>query len=130
MAGSAKADEARTAAGVTGSGRGGRPGAGGGGGAGGGPALTRARAAWRRFDKRLLWFVGPTIVVLAAVIGYPVIRAAYLSFQSDAHLDPDTGMFVEGGFAGLTHYKMWLLGDCGGGAWSCVPGTLGHDFWQ
>lgn len=90
----------------------------------------RLREVWERFDKRLLWFVGPTLVVLVAVIGYPVVRAAYMSFQQDAHIDPDTGMFVEGGFAGLSHYKMWLLGDCGGGAWSCVPGTLGHDFWM
>ncbi len=131
MAESAEADDARAAAGVIDSGRGGRadveatgtpP----------GPGAPRRglRGAWARFDKRLLWFVGPTVVVLAAIIGYPVVRAAYMSFQKDKGLDESTGMFVQGGFAGFDNYRLWLLGDCGHGAFSCVPGTLGHDFWS
>lgn len=133
MAGSAQADDARAAAGVTDSGRGARADVEpptGTGGSGDRPTPAAPRRGRRRFDRRLVWFLGPTLVVLAAVIGYPVIRAAYLSFQKDSALDPDTGMFVKGGFAGLDHYKLWLLGDCGDGAWSCVPGTLGHDFWS
>ncbi|GAA4802389.1 carbohydrate ABC transporter permease [Tomitella cavernea] len=135
MAGSAEADDARAAAGVIDSGRGARAdidrSSGGDAPGGGGPGgvFGRLRARVARFDRRLIWFVGPTVLVLAAIIGYPVVRAAYMSFQQDKGLDPDTGMFVQGGFAGLSNYKMWLLGDCGSGAWSCVPGTLGHDFW-
>lgn len=43
--------------------------------------------------------IAPAITVLAVVIGYPIVRAVYLSFQSDKHLDPVTGVFVQGGFA-------------------------------
>ena len=42
--------------------------------------------------------IAPAITVLAVVIGYPIVRAVYLSFQSDKHLDPVTGVFVQGGF--------------------------------
>ena len=41
--------------------------------------------------------IAPAITVLAVVIGYPIVRAVYLSFQSDKHLDPVTGVFVQGG---------------------------------
>lgn len=136
MAESAQADDARAAAGVIDSGRGARADVGRAPGRPPGRSTGQpagqsggVRGAWRRLDKRLLWFIGPTILALAAIIGYPVVRAAYMSFQQDKGLDPETGMFVQGGFAGFDHYKMWLLSDCGGGAWSCVPGTLGHDFW-
>ena len=68
-------------------------------------------------------------MLLAIVVLYPVISAVSQSFAKDAGLDPTTGMFVEGGFAGVTNYKLWLLQDCGSGAFSCPPGTLGSQFW-
>src|SRR5699024_9156692 len=98
MAGSAEADDARTAAGDSDSGRGGRGGVavaprdGGAGGPGGGPRAGRVRAMLGRFDKRVIWFVGPTVAILAAVIGYPVVRAAYMSFHQDKGMEPDRGM--------------------------------------
>lgn len=82
-----------------------------------------------RRDWRPVWLLAPTMLVLAVVIGYPVIRAVYLSFQADQGINPDTGRFEAGGFAGFSHYLMWLTGDCGAGAGSCPPGTLGSDFW-
>ncbi|MCQ4119677.1 carbohydrate ABC transporter permease [Rhodococcus tibetensis] len=89
----------------------------------------------RRFGlsgRRAWLFVVPTLAVLAVVIGYPVIRALVMSFQKDAGLDPSTGMFVEGGWAGFSNYTHWILQQCtspGGVAVACPPGTLGSQFW-
>ena len=71
--------------------------------------------------------IAPAITVLAVVIGYPIVRAVYLSFQSDKHLDPVTGVFVQGGFAGFDHYVYWLSQRCGTA--TCPPGVLASDFW-
>lgn len=73
------------------------------------PSPRRAR---KKADVRPVWLVGPSLALLAVVIGYPVLRAVYLSFQSDRHLDPATGMFVDGGFAGMQHYLYWLTQRC------------------
>lgn len=74
----------------------------------------------------------PTMVGLAIVILYPVINAILMSFQADAGLDPASGSFVEGGFAGLSNYTHWLLQQCSttSGMASCPPGTLGAQFWD
>lgn len=83
-------------------------------------------------DFRPLWFIGPSMLLLAVVIGYPIFRAIYLSFQADRHLDPNTGMFVDGGFAGLDHYLYWLTQRCmsaTGEVTTCAPGQLATDFW-
>ena len=85
------------------------------------PELTAAR------NRLGLYLIAPTIVVLLVVIGYPVVRAVIMSFQNDAGLDPQTGLFVSGGFAGFKNYTHWLLQRCGGV--SCPPGTLGSQFW-
>ena len=72
------------------------------------------------------------MAVLAVVIGYPIVRAIWLSFQADKHLDPATGVFKEGGFAGLQHYQYWLTQRCvspTGESVSCPPGVLSADFW-
>jgi multiple sugar transport system permease protein len=61
------------------------------------------------------------------VIGYPVVRAIVMSFQKDAGLDPQTGLFVEGGFAGFSNYVHWIFQRCGD--IKCPPGTLGSQFW-
>lgn len=105
-----------------------------------GPAATPAARAGRtrrtargpKSKLKALWLVGPALAVLAVVIGYPVLRAIWLSFQADRHIDPDTGMFVEGGFGGLQHYLYWLTQRCmlsDGTVGTCAPGTLSTDFW-
>ena len=105
-----------------------------------GPAATPAARAGRtrrtargpKSKLKALWLVGPALAVLAVVIGYPILRAIWLSFQADRHIDPDTGMFVEGGFGGLQHYLYWLTQRCmlsDGTVGTCAPGTLSTDFW-
>ncbi|MFE7796642.1 carbohydrate ABC transporter permease [Nocardia sp. NPDC057440] len=76
-------------------------------------------------------FVTPVLITLAVVVGYPVFRAIYMSFQKDAGLDPATGMFVEGGSAGFSNYTHWLFQQCqaGGETVSCPTGNLGSQFW-
>ncbi len=74
-----------------------------------------------------VYLIGPTIVLLAIVIGYPVVSAVIQSFQLDAGLDKATGLFVAGGFAGVTNYVHWLGQQCGNTA--CPPGNLGSQFW-
>jgi multiple sugar transport system permease protein len=68
------------------------------------------------------------MVLLAIVIGYPVVRAVIMSFQKDPGLDPNTGLFTSGGNAGFTNYTHWLLERCG--SVHCPPGTLGGQFWD
>jgi multiple sugar transport system permease protein len=67
------------------------------------------------------------------VIVYPIITAIVMSFQKDAGLDPATGLFTEGGPAGLSNYYNWIFQHCpapGGGTVDCPPGTLGAQFWS
>ncbi|WP_270889151.1 carbohydrate ABC transporter permease [Pedococcus sp. 5OH_020] len=72
--------------------------------------------------------VAPTIAFLTVIIIYPLIKAIQLSFQKDAGLDPSTGLFVEGGNAGLSNYTHWLLQKCGNV--DCPPGTIGAQFYD
>lgn len=74
-----------------------------------------------------VYLIGPTIALLAIVIGYPVVSAVIQSFQLDAGLDKATGLFVQGGFAGVANYVHWLGQRCGETA--CPPGNLGAQFW-
>jgi ABC-type sugar transport system permease subunit len=80
-----------------------------------------------------LYLILPTLVLLAVVIGYPVVSAIIMSFQKDAGLDPATGLFVQGGFAGFQNYAHWLFQQCmgaDGAAIACPPGNLGSQFWN
>jgi multiple sugar transport system permease protein len=77
--------------------------------------------------------IAPSLVLLAIVIIYPVIDAVIMSFQKDSGLDKATGLFVGGGFAGISNYTHWILQQCttpGGATASCAPGTLGAQFWS
>ncbi|MFQ4147901.1 sugar ABC transporter permease [Arthrobacter sp. LAPM80] len=76
--------------------------------------------------------IAPTLIVLAIVILYPVINAIVMSLQQDEGLDPVSGSFVAGGFAGFANYIHWLFQQCqtSSGTASCPPGTLGAQFWS
>jgi len=78
--------------------------------------------------------VAPTVVLLALVVGYPVVKGIYQSFQSEPGLDPATGFFSNTThWIGLGNYKHWLLQQCaksGGGTGKCPTGTLGSQFWS
>jgi ABC-type sugar transport system permease subunit len=78
-----------------------------------------------------VWLIGPTMLLLAIVIGYPVVSAVIQSFQNDPGLDKATGMFVQGGFAGVTNYLHWILQSCNSasGQVPCPSGSLGASFW-
>src|SRR5699024_6549232 len=76
--------------------------------------------------------IPPAMIVLTVVIGYPIVRAIWLSFQADKGLDPTTGLFTDGGFAGFDNYLYWLTQRCmspNGTVGTCPPGTLATDFW-
>ncbi|TQM29743.1 carbohydrate ABC transporter permease [Nocardia bhagyanarayanae] len=93
-----------------------------------------ASLAWELRRSGKAWvFVAPVLIALAVVIGYPVFRALYMSFQKDSGLDPSTGMFVEGGNAGFSNYTHWLLQQCTlptGETIACPTGNLGSQFWM
>lgn len=85
-------------------------------------------------EGRLAFFlVTPTVILLAVIVGYPIVKAIIASFQKDRGLNPATGFFDQGGgFAGFDNYKTWLLQQCpkpGGGTIKCPPGTLASEFW-
>ena len=93
---------------------------------------SQAPLVAKKFDWRPVWMVGPALIILAVVIGYPIVRAVYLSFMADRGLDPATGMFTSGGFAGFQHYLYWLTQACpapGGGTVTCPDGVSATDFW-
>lgn len=97
------------------------------------PSGTATSKRFNFRDSGKPWlFVAPVLLALAVVIGYPVFRAIYMSFQKDAGLDPATGMFVEGGNAGFANYTHWLLQQCTlptGDTVACPTGNLGSQFW-
>lgn len=98
------------------------------------PSPAPPRATKTAKDRRLnsdrwqaTWMIVPTLVVLAVVIGYPVVAAITTSFKQDQSLQ--NGFFNQGGgFAGVTNYTHWLAQQCG--STSCPPGTLGNEFWD
>jgi len=85
-------------------------------------------------SRRGMFLVAPTILMLAAVIIYPIVDAVYISFQQDqGKINPATGAFEQGGAAGFTNYTHWLLQQCakaGGGTTTCPNGSLGAQFYQ
>ena len=92
-----------------------------------------AKKARGREARWAIYLIVPTLVVLAVVIGYPVVSAIIMSFQKDAGLDPATGLFVQGGFAGFQNYTHWLFQQCSGPngtTVSCPPGSLASGFWN
>ena len=77
--------------------------------------------------------IAPALIILAIVIGYPVVNAIFMAFQHDSGLDPATGLFVAGGSAGFANFTHWLAQECvatGGGKVPCAPGNLGAQFWS
>lgn len=88
--------------------------------------LNEAHGRWA------FYLIVPTGILLAVVIGYPVVSAVIMSFQKDAGLDKATGLFVAGGFAGLANYAHWFLQQCttAAGTSACPPGNIGAVFWE
>jgi ABC-type sugar transport system permease subunit len=85
-------------------------------------------------ESRLAFMlIAPTILLLALIVGYPILKAIYQSFLTDPGLDPATGLFNQGNaWNGIHNYMHWLLQQCAtadGGTTSCPKGTLGSQFW-
>jgi ABC-type sugar transport system permease subunit len=97
------------------------------------PAPRRGKGLHAKDSRNALLLIVPTLLLLGVVIVYPLIKAIVMSFQKDSGLDKATGLFVEGGYAGLSNYKHWLLQQCGaagGGTVDCPPGNLGSQFYD
>ena len=88
---------------------------------GGRPELQSAQ------NRLGFYLILPAVIMLLVVIGYPVVRAVIMSFQKDPGLNPSTGLFTSGGFAGFSNYVHWIFQRCGNV--KCPPGTLGSQFW-
>ena len=76
--------------------------------------------------RRAMMLIAPTIALLLIVIGYPVARAVYMSFQKNPGIV--NGFYQQGGFAGFSNYTHWLLQRCGDVA--CPPGSNANGFWN
>jgi ABC-type sugar transport system permease subunit len=95
--------------------------------------VKRRRKGLNAGQGRRGWLlVAPTIALLSVVILYPLVKAVLMSFQKDSGLDKSTMMFTEGGFAGLSNYRHWLLQQCATptGSVPCPPGNLGAQFYD
>jgi ABC-type sugar transport system permease subunit len=102
----------------------------------GGRRRTRARrgADHPREARAAYLLIAPALLLLALIVGYPIVKAVYQSFLTDPGLDQATGMFGEGNnWFGLHNYTHWLLQQCAspdGGYTSCPSGALGAQFWS
>lgn len=91
----------------------------------------RLRVELQKSGKAWL-FVSPVLLALAVVIGYPVVRAVWMSVHPDDRLDDLTGLFVEDTTLTFYNYAHWLFAQCQvitGGTTSCPTGNLGSQFW-
>ncbi len=82
-------------------------------------------------NRAAFWLLAPSMLLLAVVIGYPVVSAVAMSFQQDPVLN-EQGFFAPGGFAGFGNYIAWIFQQCPAaeGTQSCPAGTLGAQFWE
>lgn len=96
------------------------------------PQPRKSKQKGSRRYGHVAMLIAPALIALAVVIGYPIIRAIFLSFQGNRQLNPETGLFEEGGFAGLENYLYWINNRCmdaTGMASACPPGVIATDFW-
>ena len=96
-------------------------------------ARASAEANRRRVTRTALLLIAPTIVVMAIVVGYPIVVSIVNSLQSDfSGLDPKTGLFEKGGFVGIQNYTNWLFQQCqsGGKTIACPQGTSESEFFD
>jgi multiple sugar transport system permease protein len=85
------------------------------------PGATLGVASRRRppsEGKSAFWLLFPTLVLLGVIIGYPVIRALWLSLFTENATGTVTDVFV-----GLGNYQRALIGDDAGQFWDSVAVT-------
>jgi ABC-type sugar transport system permease subunit len=96
------------------------------------PQQPRRKSLHAGEGRRGLLLVTPTIILLAVVIGYPIVRGVVMSFQKDPGFNRATGTFEGGGFAGFQNYTRFLFNQCPtatGGSVQCPPGRIETLFW-
>lgn len=80
-----------------------------------------------------LYLIAPSIILLAVVVGYPIVSAIFHSMQSDTTnvLLPNGKFATSTKFLGLHHYKEWLTQHCdvNGKSVTCASGNIGGEFW-
>ncbi|MGW2748380.1 carbohydrate ABC transporter permease [Streptomyces sp. NPDC001450] len=82
------------------------------------PSAPAYQGRRRRREARLAWcLITPAMLLLAGVIGYPLVKAVYLSAFSDT-----IGGKPE--FIGLGNYRRALTGDASADFWSAVQVTV------
>lgn len=96
------------------------------------PAKPKKPARRRKLStgegRLATYLIAPTLVMMAVVIGYPIIAAAVTSLKGDKSLLPN-GLFSQGGnFIGFGHYTDWLLQRCAGS--SCPSGLIGGQMYD
>jgi multiple sugar transport system permease protein len=74
-------------------------------------ALGRRRSPLEEESRLALWLLLPTVIVLLGVVGYPILRALYLSFFSDAR-------FGTSDFIAFGNYTRALFGTDAADFWS------------
>lgn len=80
------------------------------------PSTPRRGRATRGDSRLALWLIAPTVLALAVVIGYPVVRALWLSTFSDS-------ISGQSRFIGVDHYTDALTGPDAGDFWSAFRFT-------
>ncbi len=99
----------------------------------GGKRRRRGKGLHQGEGRLAFLLLAPTLIMLAVIVGYPIIKAIYQSFLTDPGLD-SSGFFNQGNsWNGLANYKHWLLQQCpgaGGATESCPTGNLGAQFWS
>jgi multiple sugar transport system permease protein len=77
----------------------------------------------RQQGRLAAYLLSPTLVVLLAVIGYPLLAAVYQSFFTQGGVDA-SGFVNEGDqFAGLANYASIFSGDAGSRFWNAFYNT-------
>jgi multiple sugar transport system permease protein len=86
------------------------------------PALNTS-TDFRQQGKLAGYLLSPTLVVLLAVIGYPLLAAAYQSLFTQGGVDAD-GFVSEGdSFVGIDNYAAIFAGDAGARFWNAFYNT-------
>jgi ABC-type sugar transport system permease subunit len=80
------------------------------------PGLKRSA---RGDSRSAFWLMFPTVVLLGIIVGYPVVRALWLSFFTENANGTVTNVFV-----GLRNYQRALVGADSGPFWNSVGVTV------
>lgn len=88
------------------------------------PTATARRSHRRSVGRFAAVLLSPTMLVLALVIGYPIVAAVRLSFVVTRHgINPTTGMVDNSSHLGLDNYIGLFTGGTAGTFWNAFVNT-------